>query len=99
MSIVITTGTELEDNNGNVELVNAGSLKGTVQPFWKIKPIKIDNGGSKKKSEKKYTVHPERYELDLARYKKDLWTCFENILTAYGFTNEELAQQSNQLIG
>ena len=60
----------LEDNSDNMELVNASSLKGTVQTFWKIKPIKIDNGDSKKKSEKKYTMHPERYELDLTRYKK-----------------------------
>ena len=88
----------LEDNSDNMELVNASSLKGTVQTFWKIKPIKIDNGDSKKKSEKKYTMHPERYELDLSQYKKDLWTCFENILIAYGFTNEELTQLSNQLI-
>lgn len=74
-----------------MDLSNASSLKGTVQTFWKIKPIKIDNG-SNKKSEKKYTMHPERYELDLAQYKKDLWTYFENILFAYGFTNEELVQ-------
>jgi hypothetical protein len=40
----------LEANSDNVELVNTSSLKGTVQTFWKIKPIKVDNGGRKKKS-------------------------------------------------
>jgi hypothetical protein len=72
------------------------TVKGTVLTFWKIKPIKIDNDGNNKKSEKKYTMFPERYELDLARYKKDLWTCFENILIAYGLTNEELTELVSQ---
>ena len=44
-------------------------------------------------------MHPEKYELDISQYKKDYGTCFENILIAYGFTNEELTQLSNQLIG
>jgi hypothetical protein len=57
---------------------------------------KINNGGGKKKNEKKYTMYPERYELDLSQYKKDLWTCFKNILIAYGFTNEELTQLTSQ---
>jgi hypothetical protein len=39
---------------------------------------------------------PESYELDLLQYEKDLWTCFKNILIAYGFTNEELTELVSQ---
>jgi DNA polymerase elongation subunit (family B) len=46
--------------------------------YWKIKPIEVDG------RKKKFTMYPEKYELDTDKVKQGLINCIDKILIAYG---------------
>jgi hypothetical protein len=78
----------LEDCGGNVELAQSKSQANNVYRYWKIQ------GKGKGKS---VTIHPEKYELDIAKYKTELFTCIKPILAAYGI--KDLEKLQTELIG
>jgi DNA polymerase I len=81
---------KLAESNDNLVTVELDNPAGSIQPHWKIIP---DGDG-----DKNVTIYPERYALDLHQYKEDLWTCFEPILEAYGFTRDELIRLRSKLV-
>jgi DNA polymerase I len=81
---------KLAESNNNLETMELDNPSGSIQPYWKI----VHDG----KGSKNVTIHPDRYTLDLYQFKKDLWTCFEPILEAYGFKEDELIKLRNKLV-
>ena len=79
----------LEDCNGDVELAQSKSQANNVYEYWKI----LDENG------KSVTIHPERYQLNMDKYREELFNCIEPILEAYGMKEEELDQLWGELIG
>jgi hypothetical protein len=69
----------------------------TVYKFWKI-PSTHDGKGSKDKTKKSCTMHPEKYMLDANAYRRDLWTCIVPSLEAYGFTDNECNKLMRELV-
>jgi hypothetical protein len=66
----------LEDCGGDVELAQSKSQGSNVYRYWKIQGVKGKG--------KSVTTHPERYQLDISKYKTELFTCIKPILAAYG---------------
>jgi hypothetical protein len=50
------------------------NLAKRIYRYWKIRGVKG----------KSVTIHPEKYQLDIAKYKTELFTCIKPILAAYG---------------
>lgn len=72
----------LEDCGSNIELANTKAQAKEVYRYWKIT-------GEKGKS---VTIHPEKHQLNIVGYKKELFNCIEPILQAYGMKEEEMKQ-------
>jgi DNA polymerase elongation subunit (family B) len=69
----------LEDCDGDVELARSKSQAKHVYKYWKILGVKS----------KSVTIHPEKHELDIEKYKTELFTCIKPILAAYGIKDLE----------
>ena len=80
----------MEDCRGSVELAQSKSQAKHVYRYWKIR-------GVKGKSD--VTIHPEKYQLDIAKYKAELFTCIKPILVAYGIGAGDLKLQSELVDG
>ncbi len=80
---------KLAESGNNLVSIELDNPVGSIQPYWKTIPE--GNG------ERNVTIHPECHALDLHQYKEDLWTCFEPILEAYGYTEDELIRLRNEL--
>lgn len=72
---------KLVGSKNSLVTIELDNPAGSIQPHWKIIPDGRDG--------KNVTIYPERYALDLDRYRMDLWTCFEPILKAYGLSDDE----------
>jgi hypothetical protein len=64
----------LEYCGDSVELAQSKSQAKQVYNYWKIRGVKG----------KSVTIHPEKYQLDNAKYKAELFTCIKPILATYG---------------
>jgi DNA polymerase elongation subunit (family B) len=65
---------EILEDSGSVELAQLKSQAKCVYKYWKI----LTEGRS-------VTTHPERYQLNLVKYKEVLFTCVKPILEAYTY--------------
>jgi hypothetical protein len=81
----------VEDYNGDLELARMNSLGGSVHKYWKI-----NHGNGKER--KSATMHPERYTLNINKYREGLWACVVSILKAYGVPDEECVRLENELV-
>jgi DNA polymerase elongation subunit (family B) len=81
----------LQDCGGDIDLAQSQSQSGNVYEYWKI----IER--VEMKTIEKVTIHPEKYELNISRYRKELFKCVEPILQAYGIPEIELDQLRNEL--
>jgi len=70
------------------ELAQSKSQEG-VYRFWKVKA----------EGRRSVTIHPERYQLNMMQYRKELFTCVEPILQAYGIEENELDRLWDELVG
>jgi hypothetical protein len=75
-----------ENCGGNITLAQSISQAERNYNYWKIQ------GG------KSVTTHPEKYQLDIAKLKVELWTSIEPILTGYGITEGDLEKLKSELI-
>ena len=78
----------LEDAGGDVGIAQSKSQEG-VYRFWKVKA----------EGRRSVTIHPERYQLNMMQYRKELFTCVEPILQAYGIEENELDRLWDELVG
>ncbi len=78
----------LNDCNDDRALAEMNSRGKSVYSYWKI----TGNIG------KTATMHPEEHVLDVQAYKRDLWTCLELILQAYGLSKDECLRLENKLV-
>jgi hypothetical protein len=78
----------LEDCCGSVELAQSKSQAKYVYRYWKIRGVKG----------KSITIHPEKYQLDITKYKAKLFTCIKPILAAYGISARDLDKLQNELM-
>ena len=69
------------------ELAQAKSQARDVYRYWKIRV-----------KGKSVTRHPERYQLDITKYKAELFTCIKPILAAYGISAEDLHKLQSELV-
>jgi hypothetical protein len=44
------------------------------------------------------SIHPEKYMLNISKYKEELWKCIEPLLEVYGLAGTELAKLKNKLL-
>jgi len=79
---------EIEHCNGSVELAQVRSQAKHVYKYWKIREVKG----------KSITTHPERYQLDIAKYREELFTCIKPILAAYGVSLKDLERLQDELV-
>ena len=49
--------------------------------------------------ERSVTIHPEKYELNIIQYRKELFNSIEPILQAYGMQGEEIDRLVDELVG
>jgi DNA polymerase family B len=89
---------KLEDYIRDQGLAEMNSQGKTVYRFWKILPPHNEKG-SKDKTRKSCTMHPEKYTLDANAYRRDLWSCIVPILEVYGFTDNECNKLKKELVG
>lgn len=74
----------LEYCNGDVEL--AKSKSGRVYRFYKVV--------AKNKS---VTIHPEKYQLDIKKYKHGLFNCIRPVLEVYGMNEDRIMELEDEL--
>ena len=79
----------LEDYGGDIELANSKSQEKHIYKYWKI----IGRKG------RSVTTHPELYQLNMDKYREELFNSIEPILEAYGMREEELDELYVRLIG
>lgn len=77
----------LEDCNNNIQLANSKSEAERVYHYWKIKA-----------KNRKATIHPEKYELDMQKYKEGLFNCIKPVLEVYGMSSDEISQLYKELV-
>ena len=77
------------DNAENTELSKSKSQANCVYQYWKVKDPKSKNG--------KVTIHPEKYTLNISKYKEELWKCIEHLLEVYGLDETEHVKLKNEL--
>ena len=65
----------MEDCGGSVELAQSKSQANNVYRYWKVQGVK---------SKPDITIHPEKYQLNIAKLKEELFTSIKPILAAYG---------------
>ncbi len=73
---------------GSVELAQSRSQAKCVYRYWKVK--------AKGRS---VTRHPEKYELNMVKYREELFTCVRPILQAYGMNKEGEPRLQEELTG
>jgi DNA polymerase elongation subunit (family B) len=78
----------LEDCGGNEEMAQLKSQGNCVYKFWKVKAEK-----------RPVSMHPEKYELNMEKYREGLFSCAAPILRAYGMSEEEESRLQEQLTG
>jgi hypothetical protein len=84
----------LKDCGGDIELAKSRSQANNVYEYWKI----LLKDEDKKAEGKSVTIHPEMYQLNMDKYREELFNCIEPILEAYGMKEEELDQLWDELI-
>ena len=80
----------LEECGEDSELAKSKSQAKGVYKYWKILDVK---------EERSVTIHPEKYQLNMEKYKEELFNCIMPILEAYGMKEEELDELYLELIG
>ena len=75
------------DCDNNIQLANSKSEAGRVYRYWKIKA-----------KNRKATIHPEKYELDMQKYREGLFNCIKPVLEVYGTSSEEISQLYKELV-
>lgn len=78
----------LDDCHGDDDLARSKSQAGRVYKYWKVI--------AKKKS---VTIHPERYQLDMEKYRQGLFNCIKPELEVYGMSESEIDQLEAELVG
>jgi DNA polymerase elongation subunit (family B) len=77
----------LEDCNGDTDLAKCKSQAGRVYRYWKVT--------AKKKS---VTIHPEKHQLDMEKYKQGLFICIRPELEVYGMSEIEINNLDAELV-
>jgi DNA polymerase elongation subunit (family B) len=77
----------LEDCNGDTDLAKSKSQAGRVYRYWKVT--------AKKKS---VTIHPEKHQLDMEKYKQGLFNCIRPELEVYGMSEIEINNLDAELV-
>jgi hypothetical protein len=65
---------------------------GEIYQYYKIKPINYKDENGKNK-QKKFTIYPDKYELDLDIYREGLFNCVKNILDLFDLNVVDLEQE------
>ena len=82
----------LEDCGGDRVLAEQKTKTHTIIPYYKINPIKLGE------NLKKWTCHPERYELDISAAKDLLWKRVKPILDSYLFSKAECKHLESEVM-
>jgi DNA polymerase elongation subunit (family B) len=77
----------LEDFNGDIDLAKSKSQAGSVYRYWKVV--------AKNKSA---TIHAERYQLDIKKYRHGLFNCIRPELEVYGMNENKIMQLEDELV-
>lgn len=77
----------LKDCGGSEELAQSRAQEANVYEYWKVK----ENGNET------VTIHPEKYQLNMSKYREELFTCIEPILQVYGVNEDEMHQLRNEM--
>jgi DNA polymerase elongation subunit (family B) len=77
----------LEECGNDTQLAHSKSEAGHVYRYWKIKA-----------KNRKATIHPEKYELDMQKYKEGLFNCIKPELEVFGMSESEISQLYNELV-
>ena len=81
----------LEECGNDTQLAHSKSEAGHVYRYWKV----TAKTGKGKRSA---TIHPQKYELDMQKYKEGLFNCIKPVLQVYGMNENQLAQLHNELV-
>jgi hypothetical protein len=81
----------LEECGNDTQLARSKSEAGHVYRYWKV----TAKTGKGKRSA---TIHPQKYELDMQKYKQGLFNCIKPVLQVYGMNENQLAQLHNELV-
>jgi DNA replicative helicase MCM subunit Mcm2 (Cdc46/Mcm family)/DNA polymerase elongation subunit (family B) len=65
---------------------------GKIYQYYKIKPINYKDENGKNK-QKKFSIYPDKYELDLNIYREGLFNCVKNILDLFDLDVVDLEQE------
>jgi hypothetical protein len=80
---------EIVEDCGSVELAQSRSQGKCVYRYWKVKA-----------KDRSATIHPEKYQLNMAEYRKELFNCIKPVLLAYGMKEgEEIDRLDDELVG
>lgn len=77
----------LEECGNDIQLAHSKSEAGRVYRYWKIKA-----------KNRKATIHPQKYELDMQKYKEGLFNCIKPVLEVYGISENEISQLYIELV-
>lgn len=96
----------LEDCGGSVELAQSKSQAKQVYKYWKIRGVESKDkdrdrsigNGKGSISSKSITIYPEKYQLDIVKYREELFKCVKPILAAYTLSVEDLNKLQRELV-
>ena len=77
----------LEDCGNDVDLAKSQSQAGHVYRYWKV--------SAKKRSA---SIHPERYQLNMVKYRQGLFNCIRPELEVYGMSEKEISQLEAEFV-
>lgn len=77
----------LEDCGNDVNLAKFKSQAGHVYRYWKV--------NAKNRSA---SIHPERYQLNLVKYRQGLFNCIRPELEVYGMSHNGITQLEAELV-
>jgi hypothetical protein len=81
----------LEECGNDTQLAHSKSEAGLVYRYWKVSTKTV-------KGKRSATIHPQKYELDMQKYKEGLFNCIKPVLQVYGMNENQLAQLHNELV-
>jgi DNA polymerase elongation subunit (family B) len=81
-----------EECKDDESLAKSKCYEGRVYQIWKIE----STAGHKK--ENAYSMHPERYLLNVEKYKEELWASVKDMLLFYGLDKNKLEKLKSELV-
>jgi DNA polymerase elongation subunit (family B) len=77
----------LEECNNDINMANSRSQAGRVYRYWKVI--------AKKRSA---TIHPQKHQLNMHKYREGLFNCIEPVLEVYGMDQDAISRLREELL-